>query len=120
MMADITTTYATILTGMELIMAPCAASQTLKCGRDETETLFVDNTTGGGTLTVTITAGDGIASVDGGVNFDVAAGKIFVVGGFDGMRVNNTMGTNQGKIVVNCVMGAGGALANAKLGYLQI
>jgi hypothetical protein len=120
MMADITTTYANILNGLELVTSPCAASQTLKCGRDETEILFVDNTTGGGTLTVTIVAGDGIRSAIGNVNFDVAAGKIFVVGGFDGMRVNNTTGANKGKIVVNCVMGSGGTLANAKLGYVQL
>ena len=91
MMADITTTYASILTGMELIMTPCAATQTLKCGRDETETLFVDNTNGGGILTVTIKAGDGIGSAAGDVSFTVAAGKIFVVGGFDGMRVNKLL-----------------------------
>ena len=119
-MADITTTFASISNGLELVTSACAASQTLKCGRDEMEILFVDNISGGGTLTVTIAAGDGFRSEIGDAKFDVAAGKIFVVGGFDGMRVNNTMGTNKGKIVVNCVMGVGGTLANAKMGYVQL
>ncbi len=119
-MAELTTTYGSILNGVELVTAPCAASQTLKCGQDEMEILLVDNTNGGAKLTVTIAAGDGIRSGVGDVKVDVADGKTFVVGGFDGMRVNNGAGVNKGKIVVTCVMAAGGTLADAKLGYVQL
>jgi hypothetical protein len=117
-MSDMTKISATKNGSKEITLANGAASQTIAISKDESFILYVRNTDAAA-ATITVAAGNGIASVMGSTSVAVAQNKEFILGPFESARFGNA-----GKLTVTITDSDGteygGTITNVKLAPIQL
>lgn len=117
-MADMTKLNAVKNGSKEVTLTNGGASQTIAISKDESFILYVRNTDAA-PATITVAAGNGIASVMGAASVAVAQNKEFILGPFESARFGNA-----GKLTVTITNADGtefsGTVTNVKLAPIQL